>query len=824
MKKLLAFWVFLGCLGIAGAQVPGFGGGNTQGTGEFSGTVIDKQTGLPLEFATIAVLRGRTERTTEGAVTDEKGRFRIKKIRKGSYFLEISFLGYETQKLGPFEMVEEDQKIKLGNIPLQLSSRDLEQVEVVAEKRLIESRIDRLIYNAEIDASNQGGTASDVLRKVPGVNVDLDGNVSLRGSSQIQVLINDKPSSIMASSVAEAMRMIPADNIEKVEVITSPSARYDAEGTAGIINIITKKKRIEGLSGSVFSTAGNRQSALGSNMTFRVGDFGINANVGGFYFGAPGDFELETRYKNGEEIRLQQSGDNRLRGGGGYGQVGFDYDFNSKNNLNANVRLNRNRFVTSNTLDFRTAIGNGDLIPVFTNEGLTTTDRLGMDWNVSYVRKFAKDKQKLSFLFQYSPDNRDNNYERDQFLPDGQAFFREKSDNFGINRETTVQLDYEHPITKTIQFETGAKAIVRDIGSDFFYFTDAFPFSGFTFDALRSNGFTYGQDVAAGYGQISAFLKNKWGIKMGMRYEHTFIDGFYNEINEPIRNDYPNLLPSATVSYNFDNGTSARLSYNQRISRPGLFFLNPFVNAVDPQNISQGNPALGAELSSNYEVGYNWFKGLHSLNLALYHRRTVDGIETVREVLGEDILFSTYQNIGKRNISGLSLSGNYNNALKQIIGANVNFYYFDVSNQANPEQAFKGVAYDVSAFASIDVKNGYGIQFFGLLRGPTITFQGLQQSWYYYNMSAKKDVKGKQGSISLGLDNFLTPRIGLESNFEDVNFVNRSLINFRAFGARVSFNYRFGKMTFGQNRNRGVKNTDLKAGEEQQGGGLPMGM
>ncbi len=816
--------IFLLVSGIGSAQVPGFGGSSATGTGEFSGTVIDGQTGIPLEFATVAVLRGRSERTTEGSVTDDKGRFRIKKIRKGTYILEISFLGYETKRVGPFEMIEEDQKIKLGNIRLDLSTSLMDEVEVVAEKRLIESRIDRLIYNAEIDASNQGGTASDVLRKVPGVNVDLDGNVSLRGSSQIQVLINDKPSSIMASSVSEAMRMIPADNIEKVEVITSPSARYDAEGTAGIINIITKKKRVEGLSGSIFSTAGNRQSALGSNLTFRVGDFGINANIGGFYFGAPGDFELETRYKNEEEIRLQQSGDNRLRGGGGYSQVGFDYDFNSKNNINANVRLNRNRFATSNSLDFSTAFGEGNYTPIFTNEGLTLTDRLGMDWNASYLRKFSKEKQKLSMLFQYSPDNRDNNYQRDQFLPSGEEFFRERSDNFGINRETTIQLDYEHPITKTIQFETGAKTILRDIGSDFFYFTDAFPFEGFTFDEGRSNGFTYSQDVIAGYGQFSAFLNNKWGVKMGMRYEHTFIDGFYREINQQIRNDYFNLLPSATLSYNFENGTSARLSYNQRISRPGLFFLNPFVNAVDPQNISQGNPELGAELSSNYEVGYNWFKGLHSLNIALYHRRTVDGIETVREVLGEDILYSTYLNIGKRNISGLSLSGNYNNALKQIIGANLNLYYFDVSNQSNPEQAFKGVAYDISAFASVDIQKGYGIQFFGLLRGPTITFQGLQQSWYYYNMSAKKDIKGKQGTISVGLDNFLTPRIALESNFEDVNFVNRSVINFRAFGARASFNYRFGKMTFGQNRNRGVKNTDSKSGEEQPGGGLPMGM
>lgn len=820
MKIFTLFLIFFGGITMTSqAQIPGMGG-NTEGTCEFSGVVRDGTGGNPLEFATVVVLRGERERTTDGGVTDSKGRFRIRKIKKGTYYLEVSFLGYETRKLGPFEMDKDDKKIKLDDIELNMSSTALSEVEVVAEERLIESRIDKLIYNAEKDLSNRGGTASDLMRKVPGVTVDMDGNVALRGSNQVRVLINDKPSSIMASSVAEAMRMIPADNIEKVEVITSPSAKYDAEGTAGIINIITKKKRIEGFSGMIFSTAGNRQSALGSNLTFRVGDFGINANIGGFFFSAPGDFELNTLYSDGEEIGLRQVGENSLRGGGAYGQIGLDYDFNSKNSLNANIRLNRNRFNNDNRLDFLTSIGGSDYFPSFTNDGNTITDRLGMDFNVNYTRKFSKDKQKLTAMFQYSPDNRDNLYERNQFAPGGMEFFRERSDNFGLNKETTVQIDYEHPVTKTILFETGAKGILRDIDSDYDYFTDIAPFTGYQFDSDRSNAFVYNQDVFSTYAQFGAFLKNKWGIKAGVRYEHTVIDGIYNEENSRIVSDYPNILPSATVSYNFKDGTSIKASFNQRIARPGIFYLNPFINAVDPQNITQGNPNLIAERSDNYEVGYNWFKGLNSANLALYHRRTVDGIETVRNVLDDDILFTTYDNIGRRNITGISLNANYNNAMKQIIGTNFNIYYFDISNQENTAQQFKGIAYDISAFGSVDIKNGYGIQLFGMFRGPSITFQGLQQSWYYYNLSAKKDFNEKKGTVSIGLDNFLTPIISVESTFEDTNFINNSVFNYRAFGARISFNYRFGKMTFGQGKNKNINNTDLKAGEQQ---GAPMG-
>lgn len=821
MKKLYTILLITLTTVVGMAQFPT--GGGTEGTCEISGVVIDGATGTPMEFATVALLRGSKERTTDGAVTDDKGRFRIRKIKKGTYNLEIGFLGYETLKLGPYELKEDDLKIKIDEVVLSPLTQALDEVVVTADEVLVESRIDKLIYNAEKDLTNRGGNAGDVLRKVPGVTVDLDGNVSLRGSRQIRVLINDKPSSIMARSVAEAMRMIPADNIEKVEVITSPSARYDGEGTAGIINIITKKKRVEGISGMAYGSFGNLQNALGTSLNFRVGDFGVNTNIGGYLFNMKGDYELNTEYFGDSfDASLKQLGTTKMYGKGLFGQVGIDYDFNSKNNLNVNFRLNDSKMNNRNNLDFYGATLGNDFQELFKNNALTTNDRLGLDINANYSRKFSKEKQKFYASVQYSPDNSNNYYNRDQLTFAEEPLYFEKSDNKGVNGELTFQVDYEHPITKSIQFETGAKSILRDIDSDYDYFFRSDYSSDFEFDPSRSNNFQYGQDVAAGYALVSMFLKNKWGIKAGARYEHTFIDGVFNEQNQTISNDYGNFLPSATVSYNFKNGTSMKVSYNQRISRPGMFHLNPFSNEADPLNVTQGNPNLIAERSNNYEVGYNWFKGMNSAQVGLYHRRTVDGIETIREVVDESALLTTYKNIGQKETTGLSLSGMYNNAMKQIVSLNLNVYYFDASSQENPNLSFDGIAYNMSGYAAIDIKNGYGIQVFGLINGPTISFQGRTDSWFYYNLSAKKDFKQKKGSITLGLDNFLTPKIGVSSKISDANFVNTSLFRYNSFGVRLGFYYQFGTMKFTNSKGKSIKNDDLKSGE-QQGGAVPMG-
>ncbi|MDX5347190.1 MAG: TonB-dependent receptor, partial [Hymenobacteraceae bacterium] len=323
-----------------------------KGNGKISGTVTDAGTGKPVEFATVSLIPAGSTQPVDGAMCDEKGRFTISKIATGDYRLNISFIGYEAQVKEKISITDGNESVDLGTIQLKPDVKTLQEVEVVGEKLLIEDRVDRMVYNAEKDATTAGTSAAEVLQKVPMVTVDLDGNVQLRGSSNVRVLINNKPSTIMAASVADALRQIPADMIKTVEVITSPSAKYDAEGTAGIINIITKKNTLQGVNGNVNSSLGTRYSNLFLSTNMRRNNFGINANVGGNFFNNKG-YSRYTRTDfvsaDARNLTYQQS-DYHNFNVFNYGQIGFDYDINKKITINGSVRMHLGNMRNDNQL------------------------------------------------------------------------------------------------------------------------------------------------------------------------------------------------------------------------------------------------------------------------------------------------------------------------------------------------------------------------------------------------------------------------------------------------------------------------------------------
>ncbi len=310
--------------------MPGMMGGKASDKiydGKISGVVTDASTSKPVEFANVVLYNSGKEKPLDGTLTDEKGSFKLKNIKNGKYKIIISFLGYKDYIADSIEISDKKLSADLGMIRFTVGAQTLKEVNVEAEQSLIETKIDRIVYNAEKDLTSKGGNAADVMRRVPMVSVDLDGNVMLQGTANIKVLINNKPSSIMASSIADALKMIPADEVEKVEVITSPSAKYDAEGTGGIINIITKKKNIQGISGSVNASVGTRSSNLFSNVNYRKDRFGTGINLGGFGYYGQGE---QSTTRTTDYSLLTQSGDNRNYGAGPFIQWNGDYDINSK--------------------------------------------------------------------------------------------------------------------------------------------------------------------------------------------------------------------------------------------------------------------------------------------------------------------------------------------------------------------------------------------------------------------------------------------------------------------------------------------------------------
>lgn len=820
MKKVFTLIVLLATAILTQAQE------TPKGTGKISGTVTDNGSNLPVEFATIA-LADATGKTIDGTIADAKGKFTIHKIADGKYTVSISFIGYETiTQTVALEGKKND--INLGTIKLAEEARQLNEVVVEGKKDLVEERVDRTIYNAENDATTRGGDATDVLKRVPMLSVDLDGNVSMRGSSNITVLINNKPSTIMANSVADALKQIPSDQIKTVEVITSPSAKYDAEGSAGIINIITKKNTLEGLTLNIDAGVGYRGSNLGLNGNYRKGKMGVS--LGGFgrsNYNVSGSFENDqTTIDNGSTFQTIQRAGNRSNGIFGNYNLGWDYDINKKNSVTASVRYglrNNNSYQDGlASLTFQ----NGSSIPSSSLRDVSTKDLSGtMDLNFNYTHLFDKPQREFSVLALYSRNDRNNDFTNAILNPSTEAITsRFKNENDGLNEEYTIQADYQTPVSDNQMLEVGAKNIRRKVLSDYAYYSAPGADGEYVLQPNQnlSNQLNYNQDVLASYMSYTYSAKSGYSLKGGLRYEYTIINAFTrteDDINIP---EYGVLVPSINASKKIKKGT-VKTSYNRRIQRPSIQFLNPNIQASNPFNRTVGNPSLDPEYTNNFEVGYSTFIKGTSLNFTGFVRNTNNSIQSLRNVAGDTIV-TTYDNIGKENAYGTSIFANISIG-KLSLNTGGDIYYADLANNvADPTQnaSNSGWVYSGRMFGSYDLGNRWALQGFGFYRGRRVNLQGYQGGFGIYSLGARREFKSKKGSVGFGLENFLAPSMKIRNSTETPVIVQKSVTVMNNFSFRINVSYRIGKMSFDQprRRSRSINNDDMKDGGDGGGGGM----
>ena len=803
----------------------GMGGGSSPKIydGKITGNVVDSVSGSAVGFCTISLFEKGSSKPLDGTVADEKGDFKIKNLKNGKYRITVSFLGYNTRTIDSLIINDKNTSIDLESIAIAPTATMLKEAVVEGERSLIEMKVDKLIYNADKDISVKGGNSADVLRKVPMVSVDLDGNIMLQGTQNVRVLINDKPSSLMAASIADALKMIPADEIEKVEVITSPSAKYDAEGTGGIINIITKKKNIQGISGSVNAGLGTRSSNLFSNINYRKGRWGTGVNVGGFgYFGFGDIDNLRITDAGAVSTYLKQTGDNRTYGAGPYAQFNTDVDLTSKSSLSGSFRLNNFRNGSKGKTANLFSSDGTNYLETFTNDYTNLTNGLSYDANVDYKRSFRKKEQELTISAQLSNNDRKTDYDVDRVDANDVSYYQESSLNRNFNSEKTLQADYAQPFGKKFLLETGVKSILRDVSSEYTYDEYDFATASFVRDEARSNLFDYNQDVYAGYGQGTLTL-GKFGIKAGLRYEHTQVGGTFRDDSSNFTSQYSNLIPTATVSYAKSGKYTAKISYTQRIQRPGMTFLNPWINTSDSLNITYGNPELEPEVSHGFELGYNTFKKFGSINASAYHRFTNNSIESIRFIDNDSIYVTTYDNIGKNYTTGISVGLNVMWKMKIFCGANANLYYYKVRTSGYSQVLSNdGLNYSFNLYGSYKFGKQWGIMAFGNFNGPKISVQGTSTSFWYYNLSARREFKSGSGGLGFGLDNFASWYMNFRNEYSGNGFSYSGNNRFFFLGVRVSLDYRFGKMEFSGSKKKNIRNDDLKdgGGEGMEGGGM----
>lgn len=635
-----------------------------------TGRVIDADTEEPIPFASIALVEKESEDILAGSTTGVEGNF---EIRSNSFeiIVKVSFIGYEDKTISDFTATGD--MISLGDIRLKSTALGLEEVEITAEKSSMEFKLDKRVFNVGKDLSSTGMGALEVLDNVPSVNVDIEGQVSLRGNGGVQILINGKPS-ILADSEGNALGSITADMIERIEVITNPSAKYEAEGTAGIINIVLKKEEKKGLNGSVSLNTGIPENhSVGGSMNYRTDDFNFFTQFGAGYRSLP---------------RYRESENRDLTTGTAIITDGTEY----RNELFYNITLGSDYYLTDKdiiTLSGSFAFEDEDQPSETEFAFIGENGQVESRWLRNETTE--ADNPKYQFELQYRKEFENNEDHQLLVSAQGNFFGKEQSSEF-INtpllntevdpnqrtatdfyeRRYVFRLDYTNPFTENLTLETGALFEVKDVGNEFEVFNEI---DGvYVPDSNFINNFEYDQDVLGIYGTL-AYEKDRWGLKIGLRGEHTYLRTELVTTNEVNNRDFTNLFPSVHSSYEFSEAFSLQAGYSRRIYRPRLWDLNPFFNIRNNYNIRQGNPELLPEFSDSYELTGILLLGSVSLNSSLYYLFTDEVIERVT-FSENNVNITRPINLGTRDKFGIELNGKYSTTNWLTFNWDFNWGYF----------------------------------------------------------------------------------------------------------------------------------------------------
>lgn len=799
MNTLRFFFVIPFLLAIIqgqGQQLP-TNPANSTAKGQITGTLVDSTTHLPVPFATVGLL-SETGTILTGQTTTEAGHFSFSALAVGRYGLHITYVGYQLKTLTGLSVTPGQPVRSLGTLLLWPESHQLNEVRVTTRKALIEEKSDRLVYNAGSDITNKGGTAVDVLRKVPMLTVDISGNIQIRGSSSIKVLLNGRPSGLLARNLSEALKMIPANTIQSVEVITSPAVRYDAEGAGGVINIITKKQ-VKGSNGSLDVTAGNYVQSLG-------GSYGLKRDKFGLTFSGNTNAEREksiidvtrTSLMNGQPAGelFQRTNANNIHPGW-FGDLSMEYAFDTLNRVNLSISSWGGAWPTSNTGFYRFQNAENRVTQEYKQVVNQQNPFGNIEGNLAYTRTFRKPKQELNLLGQYSYTFDNSRYASYQFSLTQQPLYRETSTNRSHNPQWTWQIDYTHPFSRNGQqvFEVGTKIVRRDVSSLYdVYTSQPDNVALLLLSTDRSNAFTYDQQVAAGYASLKLVNRTFWTLQLGTRLENTTMSGQFKHSISPFRVQFTNFIPSIILSNQLTEQQSVKLTYTQRISRPMIWDLNPYINASDPKNLMAGNPQLRPELAHLAELSYSLTtqKGAY-LNLALYRRQTDNSIDDVRTVDTSGISLTTRQNVARNERTGLNVNAAGQLGRNWKINGGGEFYYAHFSSPALQVQN-SGWLWQFTLNLAYQLPRQYTLQANGIYSTGWILLQGKNSAWYDYSLAVRKEFCDKKANLTLGVNNPFTYPFRQQNESLSATFRAHTANQYFTRSVKLTFSWQFGQL------------------------------
>ena len=779
--------------------------------GKITGVIIDSASTQPVEYASIGLLPEDGTKEINGTTTDGKGNFVITKIPDGKYKIAVYFIGYKNGTVTNIQINKKNRTINLGSIKLANTQTTLKEVTVTAKSELVEFKIDKIVYNAENDITTQGGAAIDILKKVPQITVDVDGNVELQGNANIRFLINGKPSSIFGNSLTDALSSIPASQIKSIEAITSPGSKYDAQGTGGIINIVLKENKVKGINGNVSLNGGTRFENGSANLNYKNNNFGLNA-----FFG--GNAQLSSHTPNSQDrtsvdagsqttTHLTQDGYTDFQRHGYNTGLGFDWSINKQNSLTGSVTYNNfgNQSIAYLTQEQAKDSSAVVLQDVKGYRNSTNRSTIGsIDCNLNYLKKFKKDGQELSVAVVTSNGTPNTNYVQTQsYAGASTPYTGISSSNPGTDNNLNISVDYVHPVSEKLLFETGVKHVEQNINSatnvSFLDQTsDAYQNS-----ATQSYSIKYNMKIYAGYVSSTFTLFNWLNVKAGARTEYTNINIDFPNTSVP---SYYILVPSIIVSHKFKNDQTFKIAYTRRIERPDYTELNPFTNLSDPHNITTGNPKLRPEISDNIEMGYSKsFANGGNIYIGINERINTQDLKSIttfyptyqiRDSLYTNVSVSTRQNIGAEYNSGGNLSVSY--PITEKFKVRINFggsHRYVVGNMyvGNVNMGFR---YRGNLNLSYQLPKNLIVEAFGNYNSAAKNVQGLNPQSITYTIAFRKQFWNKKASLGLTATNPFNQYIKQVTTITTSDYTSASTryLPYRSFG--ISFTYKFGKLEF----------------------------
>lgn len=799
-RLLLTISVFFTIIFSAKAQ---------QGTLSIQGNIQDSATGKAVGYVTVE-LRSATAAQVKGTVTSEQGAFLLDRLLPGQYTLLVTAIGYNRKMVTVELSANNSQAGALGNILLSAQSTQLNKVDVVASRPLITREADRLIFDVQADAASKVETALQMMRRVPLLTVDAEDNIELKGSTNYRVFINGKPLRFQGSP-KDLLRSIPASNIQKIEVITTPPAKYESEGLAGIINIITTKKIGDGYNGNIniserFPAGGPN---AGASITYKTGKFGISATGGAGYNRTPDTRGTGTRDTYGDDPTsfIYHSIKNSEQTSG-YLDTELSFEIDSLNLLAAGFSFNKNHMKSNSRQESLMTDAMDTVLQQYDLAGPGKNDMLTYSIDVNYQLGFKKHKDRLlTFSYNY------NQGTNDQF--NALSFANRKNyptpdyqqTNNGKTTEQTYQVDFALPINKGFSIETGVKAILRHNNSDFQYRSRNQNTGEFEVDTAFTNAYSNKQDVLGAYISGQYNLK-EWSVKAGVRAERTIIDADF--VDAKVKQDYNNVLPSISVSRNLKNAQSLSFGFAQRLQRPNIWSLNPFVDRSNPNFVTSGNPDLRPVLSNNIELNYSLSKK-GAVNVGLTYSFSDRAVQMVTSYNKEtNVTFRTFKNIGKERSIGSNFSVNYPLTTRWRVNMNGLLNYIWIEGVVDSVlQSNSGLRGSFSVGTDYRFNKGWRANAQVQYLSPRVTLQGKTNAFVYLSLGGSKSFFNDKLTASAIINNPFTKFFYYVGYTKGPDFYQTGDFQFYWRSFSVSLNYRFGKLKEKIRKNkRGISNED----------------